>query len=202
MDSNQRAFDWNQLVGLGTADGNPMFSHKIINGETYETEELMNLTKPNVTKPIPRTHSAGKLTSYNSRGTVSAPDISFKNANTDIETAKNMITDVTSCGASCANWAWQQNCGNEDIVRSKSLDKRGGSRSRKITNNSECSLSPCSTSTVHHLESTSYHSRRVSGNLSGSAKTNNTSGACKLRSQMSKHSLECTYCTLESACKK
>ena len=90
--SNQRAFDWNQLVGLGTADGNPMFSHKIINGETYETEELMNLTKPNVTKPIPRTHSAGKLTSYNSRGTVSAPDISFKNANSDMETAKNIIT--------------------------------------------------------------------------------------------------------------
>jgi len=93
--SNQRAFDWNQLVGLGTADGNPMFSHKIINGETYETEELMNLTKPNVTKPIPRTHSAGKLSEYNSRGTVSAPDISFKNQNNDMETAKNIITDYS-----------------------------------------------------------------------------------------------------------
>ena len=99
----------------------------------------------------------------------------------------------------CANLASERNFGYEDIknsavfaVRSKNQEKRG-SRSRKITENSECET--VSTSTVHHLESTSY-CRRVSG----SGKTN-TSG-CKLRSQMSKHSLECTYCTLDSACEK
>lgn len=91
--SGEKLFDLNfQVAGLGTADRNPMFSHKLINGETYETEELMNLhhTKPVV---LHRTLSAGKLQSYTSRGTVSAPDISFKRENLDsAQLAQNIIT--------------------------------------------------------------------------------------------------------------
>lgn len=75
---------------------------------------------------------------------------------------------------------------NDFAVRSKSLPRRQNTRNNKIISecNDNTNLMSSPSTSHHHLESSNY-CRRVS-NASGK------DTFCKLRSQMSKHSLECT----------
>lgn len=84
---------------------------------------------------------------------------------------------VRKSGGGCDNVLKVHNKNTDFAVRSKSLPRRQHNQF------SECHDNLSSSTSHHHLEGSNY-CRRVS-NASGKE-------FCKLRSQMSKHSLECT----------